>query len=175
VGVGLSSEDRVELNRRRPHPNPPPPRGRELQHVTHIYLSRRLLKRRLRRLSNDAAVERRLARRGFAVVHPQHMSLVEQINAAAGADIVAGVDGSALHLSAFMRPGARMLVLQTKRRRTIHFMNALMEVETISLPATPAAAAGRKRIDLGELDRALDDLGCSRPGLVGRVLNMLDR
>lgn len=31
------------------------------------------------------------------------------------------------------------------------------------------------RIDLGGLDRALDDLGCPRPGLVGRVLDMLDR
>ena len=192
VGVVLSAEDRVELSRLRPHPNPPPPRGRELQRALHesdaiagrsqpkagasrIYLSRRLLKRRLRRLSNDAAVERRVARRGFAIVHPQHMSLVDQINAAAGADLIAGVDGSALHLSVFMRPGSRMLVLQTKRRRTIHFMNALMEVETISVPAIPAAAARRKRIDLKELDRALDDLGCPRPGLVGRILDMLDR
>src|SRR5688500_5722967 len=33
VGVVLSSEDRVELSRRRPHPNPPPPRGRGLQQV----------------------------------------------------------------------------------------------------------------------------------------------
>jgi|SRR5688572_8104944 len=142
---------------------------------TMLYLSRRFLKRRLRRLSNDAAVERRMARRGFAVVHPQHMSLVDQINAAAGADLIAGVDGSALHLSVFMRPGSRMLVLQTKRRRTIHFMNGLMEVETVSVPAFPAAAARRKRIDLKELDRALDDLGCAKPGLVGRILNMLDR
>jgi hypothetical protein len=140
-----------------------------------IYLSRRRLKRRLRRLSNDAAVERCMARRGFAVVHPQHMSLADQINAAAGADIVAGVDGSALHLSAFMRPGSRMVVLQTKRRRTIHFMNALMEVETISVPAIPDAATGMKRVDLKEFDRVLDDLGCAKPGLVGRILNMLDR
>jgi capsular polysaccharide biosynthesis protein len=141
--------------------------------ASRIYLSRRLLKRRLRRLLNDAAVERRLARRGFAVAHPQHMSLVEQINAAAGADIVAGVDGSALHLSAFMRPGARMLVLQTKRRRTIHFMNALMEVETISVPAS--GDPGAKRVDVVELDHALDDLGCRRPGLLGRMLGWLDR
>jgi capsular polysaccharide biosynthesis protein len=141
--------------------------------ASRIYLSRRQLKRRLRRLSNDAAVERRLARRGFAVVHPQHMSLADQINAAAGADLVAGVDGSALHLSVFMRPGSRMLVLQTKRRRTIHFMNALMEVETISVPAHGASVP--KRIRLDEFDRALDDLGCPRPGLVGRILNMVDR
>jgi capsular polysaccharide biosynthesis protein len=143
--------------------------------TSRIYLSRRLLKRRLRRLSNDAVVERRLARRGFAIVHPQHMSLVDQINAAAGADIVAGVDGSALHLSAFMQPGSRMLVLQTKRRRTIHFMNALMEVETVSVPATTAAVAGPKRIDLSELERALDGLGCPRPGLLGRMLGWLGR
>ena len=138
-----------------------------------LYLSRRRLKRRLRRLSNGAAAERRLTRRGFAVMHPQHMSLVEQINAAAGADLLAGVDGSALHLSVFMRPGSRMLVLQTKRRRTIHFMNALMEVETVSVPAHGASVP--KRIDLNDLDRALDDLGCPRPGLVGRILNMVDR
>ena len=141
--------------------------------ASRIYLSRRLLKRRLRRLSNDAAVERRLARRSFAVMHPQHMSLVDQINAAGAADIVAGVDGSALHLSAFMRPGARMLVLQTKRRRTIHFMNALMEVETISVTAN--GNPGAKRIDVIELDRALDDLGCPKAGLVGRMLGWLDR
>jgi capsular polysaccharide biosynthesis protein len=141
--------------------------------ASRIYLSRRQLKRRLRRVSNDAAVERRLARRGFAVVHPQHMSLADQINAAASADLVAGVDGSALHLSVFMRPGSRMLVLQTKRRRTIHFMNALMEVETISVPAHGASVP--KRIRLDELDRALDDLGCPRPGTIGRILNMVDR
>lgn len=141
--------------------------------ASRLYLSRRQLKRRLRRLSNDAPVERRLARRGFAVMHPQHMSLVEQINAAAGADVVAGVDGSALHLSVFMRPGSRMLVLQTKRRRTIHFMNALMDVETISVPAHGASVP--KRIDLHDLDRALDDLGCPRPSLAGRILNMVDR
>lgn len=138
-----------------------------------LYLSRHRLKRRLRRLSNGAAVERRMARRGFVVAHPQHMSLSDQINAAARADLIAGVDGSALHLCVFMRPGARMLVLETKRRRTVHFMNALMEVETISVPAHGAAVP--KRIDMTELDRALDDLGCPRPNLIGRFLGLLDR
>jgi hypothetical protein len=153
--------------------SPTPTRPQRGGGGTMIYLSRRQLKRRLRRLSNDAAVERRLARRGFAVVHPQHMSLVEQINAAAGADVVAGVDGSALHLSVFMRPRSRMLVLQTKRRRTIHFMNTLMQVETISIPAS--GMAGAKRIDVGELERVLDGLGCPKPGLLGRMLGWLDR
>jgi capsular polysaccharide biosynthesis protein len=148
-------------------------RSQPMAAARRIYLSRRLLKRRLRRLSNDAAMERRLARRGFAVVHPQHMSLVDQINAAGAADVMAGVDGSALHLSAFMRPGSRMLVLQTKRRRTIHFMNALMEVETISVPAS--GDPGAKRINVSELDHVLDDLGCPKPGLLGRILGWFDR
>jgi hypothetical protein len=68
------------------------------------------------------------------------------------ADLIAGVDGSALHLSMFMRPGTRMQALRTKRRRTTHVMNALMEVEAISLPAHGAKA-----------------------GLLGRILNMIGR
>jgi capsular polysaccharide biosynthesis protein len=173
VGATADQLDTTCGGENNPHPSPPPAWGRERSHASRIYLSRRLLKRRLRRLSNDAAAERRLARRGFTIVHPQHMSLVDQINTAANADVIAGVDGSALHLSAFMRPGARMLVLQTKRRRTIHFMNALMEVETISVPAS--GAPGAKRIDVVKLDRALDGLGCPRPGLLGRLLGWLDR
>lgn len=169
VGRGKPRLDARQLSLASPTPTRPQLGGGG----TMLYLSRRLLKRRLRRLSNDAAVERRMARRGFTVVHPQQMSLVDQINAAAGADLIAGVDGSALHLSVFMRPGSRMLVLETKRRRTIHFMNALMEVETVSVPALGAFVP--KRLDLAKLDRALDDLGCPQPSIAGRILNMIDR
>jgi hypothetical protein len=66
-----------------------------------------------------------------------------------------------------------MLVMQTKRRRTILFMNALMEVETIAAPAAPK---GPQRIDLDELDRALDGLGCpAERGLLRRLLDRLGR
>ena len=144
--------------------------------VPHVYLSRRLLNRRFQRLSNEAAVERRLARRGFAIVHPQQLSFAEQINVAAAADVVAGVDGSALHLSAFMRAGSRMLVMQTRRRRNVLFLNALMDVETIALPATPVAGDDQPRIDLTQLDRALDGLGCRpAPGLFRRAVNAIFR
>jgi hypothetical protein len=71
-----------------------------------------------------------------------------------------------------------MLVMQTKRRRTILFMNALMEVETIAVPAiaAPAAPKGPQRIDLDELDRALDGLGCpAERGLLRRLLDRLGR
>lgn len=141
-----------------------------------IYLSRRHLKRHARgRLANEAAIERRIAGRGFAVLHPERMSLSDQIRAAATADIIAGVDGSALHLSAFMHPGSQVLVLETRRRRNVLKLNALMQVDTISVPATPPGQ-GERRIDPALLDAALDRLGCPRaPGAIRRLFHLLFR
>ena len=144
-------------------------------HGPRIYLSRRRLNRRMQRLSNEAAVERRLERRGFVILHPQQMSFSDQINAVATADIVAGIDGSALHLSAFMRAGSHMLVMATRRRRNVLFLNALMDVETTSLPATGGDGA-LPRIELAQLEQALDGLGCPRaPGLFRRIAKALFR
>ncbi len=145
--------------------------------ATRIYLSRRLLpKPRLRRVLNEAALERQVARRGFTILHPQRMSLAEQINAVSAADLVAGIDGSALHLSAFMRPGSRMLVLQTKRRRTVLFMNTLMEVETVAVPARRIAGKRLAEVDLAAVDQALDGLGCPpAPRFFRRILDSVLR
>jgi hypothetical protein len=77
-------------------------------------------------------------------------------------------DGSALHLSVFMRPGSRMLVMQ----------NALMEVETIAVPAiaSPTKWKSLPRIDLAALDDVLERLGCpAARGFFRRVLAMLGR
>ncbi|HET6160679.1 MAG TPA: glycosyltransferase family 61 protein [Dongiaceae bacterium] len=148
-----------------------PPAGKQ---AARVYFSRRGLKRRQRsRLANEAAIERRIAARGFTVLHPERMSFSDQIRAAASADIIAGVDGSALHLAAFTRPGARMLVLETKRRRNITHVNTLMEVETI---AVPAVGPRPPSIDSARLDAALDDLGCPQPaGAIRRILDHLFR
>ncbi len=141
-----------------------------------IYLSRRRLKRRERgRLANEAAIERRMKGRGFTVLHPERMSFSDQIRAAAAADILAGVDGSALHLAAFMRPGARVLVLETRRRRNVLKLNALMQVETIAVPAT-RKPGGAYAIDPAQLDGTLDSLGCPPPpGAIRRILDLLLR
>ena len=139
-----------------------------------IYLSRRWLKGR-ERLANEAAIERRMKGRGFTVLHPERMSFSDQIRAAAAADILAGVDGSALHLSAFMRPGARVLVLETRRRRNVLKLNALMRVETIAVPAT-RKPDGAYAIDPAQLDATLDSLGCPPlPGPIRRILDLLVR
>jgi len=139
-----------------------------------IYLSRRRLKGR-GRLANEAAIERLMRFRGFAVLHPERMSFSDQIRAAAGADMLAGVDGSALHLSAFMQPAARVLVMETRRRRNVLKLNALMQVETIAVPAT-RTADGAHAIDPVQLNATLDSLGCPPPpGAIRRVLDLLFR
>ena len=113
--------------------------------------------------------------RGFTVLHPERMSFSDQIRAAAAADILAGVDGSALHLAAFMRPGARVLVLETRRRRNVLKINALMQVETIAVPAR-RKPGGAYAIDPAQLDGTLDSLGCPPPpGAIRRILDLLLR
>jgi capsular polysaccharide biosynthesis protein len=142
-----------------------------------IYLSRSLLRPRQRRLAKEEHVERRMRWRGFAVLYPEQMGFAAQIRAAARAEVIAGVDGSALHLSAFMRPRSHMLVLETARRRNVRFLNALMDVETISVPTLPPRrGARRRRIDPRQLDAALDRLGCPpAPGLLQRLIDRFFR
>ncbi len=74
-----------------------------------------------------------------------------------------------------MRPGARMLVMETRRRRNILKLNALMRVETIAVPAAHLEN-GARAIDPAALDAALDGLGCPPPrGAIRRILDLLVR
>ena len=63
----------------------------------------------------DAAVDRTFADAGFSVVRPESLSIDEQLALVAGAELVAGASGSALHLSAFAPPTARVLEIGDSR------------------------------------------------------------
>lgn len=78
-----------------------------------LYLSRRKLSRRnfTRVVANEAAVEAVLQAHGFQVIYPETMSMAEQVALYSRADVVAGVAGSALHNSVFMKPGATLIEL----------------------------------------------------------------
>jgi capsular polysaccharide biosynthesis protein len=52
---------------------------------------------------------------GFAVVHPETLPITEQIELVRGAEVLAGLAGSALHLSAFAEPGTRVLTVGDRR------------------------------------------------------------
>lgn len=53
---------------------------------------------------------------GFEVVHPETMSMTEQVRLGRSASVLAGFEGSALHLSAFAMPGTKVFALGSQRR-----------------------------------------------------------
>ncbi len=59
----------------------------------------------------DVALDEVFASAGFRVVEPETLPLADQIRLAAGADVLAGSAGTALHLSAFAPAGVRVLEL----------------------------------------------------------------
>jgi len=86
-----------------------------------LYLSRSRLPAGLRRIHDEEALERDLEGLGWRVVHPQELSVAEQLECLAAAHTVAGCVGSALHLlMAFgeRAGGRRLIALGTTVERT---------------------------------------------------------
>lgn len=83
-----------------------------------IYLSRSLLDDGRPKgqpgAANERAAEAHFEQRGFAVVHPQRLPFPEQVALARNADVIAGCNGSALHLAMFSRPGTGLLALDIR-------------------------------------------------------------
>lgn len=63
-----------------------------------LYLSRSRLSSALRAIRGEQALEARLMRLGWQIVHPEQLPMVEQLRALAGAQVIAGELGSSLHL-----------------------------------------------------------------------------
>ena len=78
-----------------------------------IYLSRRRLSRRshLRVCANEASIERRFSKYGFQIMYPEELPFSEQIRFYLSAEAIAGLSGSALHNSVFMKPGSILIEL----------------------------------------------------------------
>jgi capsular polysaccharide biosynthesis protein len=66
-----------------------------------VYFSRSRLEHKLRRALGERHLEERLRSDGFRIVHPQLLSLQEQVELAAATRTIVGPEGSALHLSIF--------------------------------------------------------------------------
>lgn len=75
-----------------------------------IYFSRRTNNKRL--MINEAELEARLAAKGFEILRPEHMSIIEQISAMAGARVVVGATGAAFANCLFMSPGGLVIEIQ---------------------------------------------------------------
>ncbi|WP_291308332.1 glycosyltransferase 61 family protein, partial [Devosia sp. 66-14] len=76
-----------------------------------IFISRSRILRR--RLVNEAEIEAAFRRHGFHIVHPELLPIEEQISLFAGARMIAGLGGSAMHSAVFSSPEARVLMISS--------------------------------------------------------------
>jgi capsular polysaccharide biosynthesis protein len=96
-----------------------------------VYLSRRKFSGGSnRQIVNEDAVEAVFQARGFVVVYPEELAMKEQILSVADADVVAGGDGSAMHLCGFMRPKAKCLIIESRRQIAVEVVNNAIGLET---------------------------------------------
>lgn len=132
----------------RPHEHGPTPRR--------VYLSRSRLTSG-RRAQNEHSIEALARSAGFDVLHPQELPIAAQVAAAQGAEVIAGCDGSALHLAAFARPGTKLLAIDSRA-----VLNQFMIDEARQLDAVHVLAAVEALHDRSEewvADLALVRLG----------------
>lgn len=125
-----------------------------------VYLSRRsFVGGSHRKVENEAELEAMLEKRGFSIVIPEKLPMSEQIRAVADADCVAGIDGSALHLCAFMRPGANVLIIETRPFPTQRAINKAIGLLTVGCPAAHVRKEGTVsvyRVDIDAVTRTLE-------------------
>ncbi len=74
--------------------------GRIFRNGSPIYISRTALGRG-RELSGEELLEEQMRSAGFAIVHPEKLSIADQIHLFASSNLVVGASGSAMHLILF--------------------------------------------------------------------------
>jgi hypothetical protein len=128
-----------------------------------LYLSRRHA-RGFHPMVNERAVERIFVDAGFKVLHPERWSFEQQVALYQRAEVVAGVEGSALHNSVFMRHGTRVINIGTVREPSGDILNqrfcdSLSRVVSSHIPFQGSVVRGHKAIyDLDFLKQAIDRL-----------------
>jgi hypothetical protein len=74
-----------------------------------LYISR--ARARQRKLENEAEVESVMVAHGFEIIHPEEISLPDQVRLFSNAAVIVGPAGSGLYNAIFSRPGTRRLIL----------------------------------------------------------------
>ncbi|HUS84805.1 MAG TPA: glycosyltransferase 61 family protein [Anaerolineales bacterium] len=81
----------------------------EISSAERIFLSRSRVSGR--ELMNQRQVEAYFKSKGFLVIHPQDLTIEDQIKLISSAKLIAGLGGSAMHNAVFASEGAKILVL----------------------------------------------------------------
>ncbi|MFZ2727241.1 MAG: Stf0 family sulfotransferase [Methylococcaceae bacterium] len=79
-----------------------------------LYLSRESLADNKRKAVNEAMIEQLFQKHDFEVVYLEKLNLDMQIQLIQQADVIAGCDGSALHLGIYLKPDAKIIVLSAR-------------------------------------------------------------
>lgn len=82
-----------------------------------LYLSRSRLEHTRGSVGIEASLENCLERFGFTIFHPELFSLAEQAREISSAEIVLGIEGSALHTLLLIKPGLRTRFFAIGRHR----------------------------------------------------------
>ncbi len=165
-------------------PFPPSPR---------LYLSRRHFSRTNfeRVVANEVEMEREFLRRGFRVLYPETMGFEDQIALYSRADCMAGISGSGLHNSIFMRPQSSVIELGDPRYdgQPAPSQALCNKVSGVSAKFIPFAgrrfgARGTMLSDMPFLRRSLDSIAEAAPrpdhpsgartGLLRRLVDTLE-
>lgn len=93
----------------------------------------------------DRELDETFAAGGFRVAYPEELPLDEQLELTAGAEVIAGMTGSALHLSVFAEPRARVIEVGDSRwsdrpNPMQEALNAACGHEQLFIPAGETAA-----------------------------------
>jgi len=127
-----------------------------------VYLSRsRLNARRKRQATNEEHVESMLGKQGFAIVHPQELSIPDQVAIMRGAEVIAGCDGSGLHMSAFARPGTKLLAIDSRTVPNQFLVDQARQLDALHVLAVDQALGERSarwRVQGQRVRMALDML-----------------
>lgn len=133
--------------------------GQELK----LYLSRRRA-RGYHPMANEREIERVFSSAGFRILHPQKWRFEQQVALFQRASVIAGVEGSALHNSVFMRPGRYVINIGTPREPEGDILNqrlcdALSGVQSLHIPFRGEITKGaRARYDVAFLRQSLERL-----------------
>jgi len=144
IGLRVESRDGPDLTAQRP---------------ARVYLSRSHLADDKRRATNEADLEELMVRRGFTVVHPQEHPLEDQAAMIRRADVIAGCDGSALHLAVFAHPGAKLLAIDTRAVENQFIIEQARELDAVHIWGATEKVPGRLAqwtADLPRIAFALD-------------------
>ncbi len=93
--------------------------NKNLKTYKKIYLSRS--KMNDGRTFGESVIEKIFANNGYQIVWPETLSLQDQITLVKNSEIIAGIAGTALHLSLFMKPGGTVIQI---KRNTLNSDNA---------------------------------------------------